>query len=123
MKKVVFISLIACLFWGKVFSLKAQSLENFTLPTPWTEDALQAEIPLSEYPRPQMVRTEWMNLNGIWSYMGGKTLPSPMDAVTPPVFFFQGRKDSYPVSAGSGIVGNCPQGRLHFVVQPEFHYS
>lgn len=26
------------------------------------------ENPLSEYPRPQLVRTEWLNLNGLWDY-------------------------------------------------------
>src|SRR5205814_26254 len=35
--------------------------------TPWAEkvDPLQ---PLPEYPRPQMVRNNWMNLNGLWQY-------------------------------------------------------
>ena len=27
-----------------------------------------SEIPRPEYPRPQFERTEWINLNGTWSY-------------------------------------------------------
>ena len=61
-----------------------QSLERkFTLPTPWTAEAFNAEVPLSEYPRPQMVRPEWINLNGIWDYMGGKELSDPVAATDP----------------------------------------
>ncbi|MDR0700017.1 MAG: family 43 glycosylhydrolase, partial [Tannerella sp.] len=38
------------------------------LMTPWGE-ALQATDPvLPEYPRPQMVREKWLNLNGIWQF-------------------------------------------------------
>lgn len=35
--------------------------------TPWAED-LNRELPLPEYPRPQMVRGDWANLNGLWQY-------------------------------------------------------
>ena len=35
--------------------------------TPWAEKVNPAS-PLSEYPRPQMVRTVWKNLNGLWDY-------------------------------------------------------
>jgi len=35
--------------------------------SPWSEKANPLS-PLPDYPRPQMVRTEWMNLNGLWDY-------------------------------------------------------
>jgi len=38
-----------------------------TISTPWAEDVDPAQ-PLPEYPRPQMVRAGWTNLNGLWDY-------------------------------------------------------
>ncbi len=35
--------------------------------TPWGE-GLDREHPLPEYPRPQLVRDSWLNLNGVWRY-------------------------------------------------------
>lgn len=86
MRKFIFVCFLFCFFLGGVFRVKAQSPKNFTLPTPWTEKALQASIPLPEYPRPQMMRADWLNLNGMWDYMGGKELPDPVSATTVPVF-------------------------------------
>ena len=39
------------------------------LSTPWTH-LVGPNNALPEYPRPQMARTRWMNLNGVWSYTG-----------------------------------------------------
>ena len=35
--------------------------------TPWAEQ-VDPSAPLQAYPRPQMVRQDWMNLNGLWNY-------------------------------------------------------
>ena len=38
-----------------------------TLSTPWTAD-VSVKNALPEYPRPQMVRQRWSNLNGLWDF-------------------------------------------------------
>jgi hypothetical protein len=38
-----------------------------TLSTPWSAE-LDPDHPLPEYPRPQLTRPEWLNLNGRWEY-------------------------------------------------------
>lgn len=37
------------------------------MKTPWT-DSVDINAPLPEYPRPQMARRSWLNLNGQWLY-------------------------------------------------------
>ncbi len=37
------------------------------MPTRWTRDALEGRA-WTEYPRPQLVRDQWLNLNGQWDY-------------------------------------------------------
>ena len=42
-------------------------LAESPLITPWTSQVTPAHA-LPEYPRPQMVRKDWINLNGLWDY-------------------------------------------------------
>jgi len=46
------------------------------LTTPWTSQALVG-TPLPEYPRPQMTRPDWQNLNGEWQLRQSSTNDAP----------------------------------------------
>ncbi|WP_316831456.1 glycoside hydrolase family 2 protein [Pedobacter aquatilis] len=73
------------------------------LPTKWTTQAASAKIPFPEYPRPQLQRKEWLNLNGKWEYLGGKDAPtaqSPKQAIS-----FTGKKENI-------LVPYCPESFL-----------
>ena len=51
------------------------------ISTPWAA-LVDPASPLPEYPRPQLVRQEWMNLNGLWDYAirpAGQAIPSTFD--------------------------------------------
>jgi hypothetical protein len=50
------------------------------LDTPWTSKV--GTNPWPEYPRPQLERSEWQNLNGIWQYQNAAGL----EAVQAPPF-------------------------------------
>ncbi|MDS0138257.1 MULTISPECIES: sugar-binding domain-containing protein [unclassified Amycolatopsis] len=44
------------------------------LPTPWSGD-VAPDNALPEYPRPQLTRPRWLNLNGVWEYAGWPSSP------------------------------------------------
>ncbi|RDI26565.1 AbfB domain-containing protein [Lentzea flaviverrucosa] len=46
------------------------------LSTPWTSQVSPANA-LPEYPRPQLQRPEWQNLNGVWEFAGAPNLSNP----------------------------------------------
>jgi len=51
------------------------------IKTPWAEK-VDPSNPLPEYPRPQLARDQWMNLNGLWDYAilpKGKNTPTQFD--------------------------------------------
>lgn len=56
--------------------------QEAALPTPWTEQAKGQEVPLNDYPRPQMQRSDWLCLNGKWDYLGGKSAPKALNPQT-----------------------------------------
>lgn len=49
-------------------SQRAWHPASMQLSTPWSSE-VSPENALPEYPRPQMVRSEWVNLNGLWDYV------------------------------------------------------
>ena len=54
----------------QVSSALGWSLQQAPVMTRWA-DQVDPANPLPEYPRPQMVRDDWMNLNGIWEFQAG----------------------------------------------------
>lgn len=108
--------LIACLalflFSGvTTVGVNAQDAKKrFTLPTPWTEEAMNAETPLPEYPRPQLVRAQWLNLNGEWDYMTDPGGVSPVKASVPPSFTKGVRKILVPFPPESELSGIAHKG-------------
>jgi hypothetical protein len=49
---------------------RAWQVKQGPLMTDWAQ-LVDTNNPLPEYPRPQMVRTNWLNLNGIWQFQAG----------------------------------------------------
>jgi beta-galactosidase/beta-glucuronidase len=68
MKKQFFLFLFTSL---TIVFAKAQKsgwhIATSRIKTVWA-DSVDPSNPLPEYPRPQMVRQDWMNLNGLWDY-------------------------------------------------------
>ena len=60
--------------WAAAFTLALMTTSaaewqrlSARLMTPWGEN-IDPEKVWQEYPRPQLVRQDWMNLNGVWGY-------------------------------------------------------
>ena len=80
---------------------------NPVLMTRWGK-TVTPENALPEYPRPQMVRTEWRNLNGLWQFaVGQPDEPVPVGKTLAP--------DSGAVSDGVGAVGDSRDGGVRLV--------
>lgn len=105
-----FLAVGCALALGNIFHAEAIDIKDFTLPTPWTQAALESETPLPEYPRPQMARDQWMNLNGMWEYMGGENTPDPVSATAAPAFTSKTEKIRVPYPPESELSGIARKG-------------
>ncbi|HWY29583.1 MAG TPA: LamG-like jellyroll fold domain-containing protein [Candidatus Acidoferrum sp.] len=66
----VVLILVASLFiYAKA---EAWQMKQAPLMTQWAS-LVNTNSPLPEYPRPQLVRSNWLNLNGIWQFQPGAT--------------------------------------------------
>lgn len=74
--------LLSCLQFGQLNAQESQTWQPVgdKIKSPWV-DHIDAANPLPEYPRPQLVREQWQNLNGLWDYaiVSGKLGTAPSD--------------------------------------------
>jgi hypothetical protein len=66
MKKSLLFFVCISLFIG-VNAQDGWKMQSVNIQTRWAKEVSPANA-LKEYPRPQMVRNEWNNLNGLWDY-------------------------------------------------------
>jgi len=74
---------------------------NLRFPTPWSEK-VQPESPWPAYPRPQMTRDNWLNLNGLWDYAILPRFGAEMDSAQGQILV------PYPVESPLSGVGRSP---------------
>src|ERR1022692_3714634 len=69
MNRTTFCFVLACLISTNSLAIKAEDwhVADGPLLTRWAKDVSPGNA-LPEYPRPQMVRKDWLNLNGVWQF-------------------------------------------------------
>ena len=67
MKKILILFFISSFVSVVVAQTPEWKIVEGKITTPWAEK-VNPSGPLPEYPRPQMVRDNWLNLNGLWDY-------------------------------------------------------
>ncbi|TWF35861.1 glycosyl hydrolase family 2 [Chitinophaga polysaccharea] len=80
-KTYLFFALALGLGWNAANAQQEWKMVAGKIATPWSEQVSTAAT-LPEYPRPQLVRGNWKNLNGLWNYAiqpKGKEKPAAWD--------------------------------------------
>ncbi|OJJ81764.1 putative hydrolase [Aspergillus glaucus CBS 516.65] len=85
------------------------AVKQSPLDTPWTEEV--GNSPWPEYPRPQLQRTQWKNLNGLWQYQNA----SNQDAVQQP--------PTNQTLANEVLVPSCLESALSGIQGKDMFYS
>jgi len=69
MTRMILFTAIAMFFFcvGITFAQGSWHVQPVQLQTRWAKEVSPENV-LKEYPRPQMVRKDWTNLNGLWDY-------------------------------------------------------
>jgi hypothetical protein len=81
MRKLTLLLAFICLLAASLSAQTSWKIVEGTIQTPWASQ-VDALNPLPEYPRPQLVRATWMNLNGLWEYSikaRSETIPNIFD--------------------------------------------
>lgn len=84
-----------CLLLSSIlFQCSLACAQSPTLQTRWAKEVPATAVPLPDYPRPQLVRNAWLNLNGPWQYA-----IAPMAQQTPPASYAGNILVPYPVES------------------------
>jgi hypothetical protein len=94
------VPLLASLAHASGGSSAKYSVKPPPLTTPWTDSV--GTDPWPEYPRPQLQRSEWLSLNGIWTYENASSLAS---LSSPPVNQVLASEVLIPSCLESGLSG------------------
>lgn len=65
--KTLLLSGLSCLLYADSHSQSSWKMRPVAIQTRWAKQVNPTNV-LPEYPRPQLVREQWVNLNGLWQY-------------------------------------------------------
>jgi hypothetical protein len=103
-------SLVLAVLCGLATAALAVPARPSPLTTPWTNQALVG-VPLPEYPRPQMIRVDWVNLNGEWQLRQSTTNDTPVFGQTLP----ERINVPFPVESALSGVMRAPGDNRHYL--------